>query len=39
MESLTGYLVINADSMDEAEIIAKACPIITSIRVYEAMSM
>ena len=39
MESLTGYCVINADSMDEAEKIAKACPIITSIRVYEAMSM
>ena len=39
MESLTGYLVINADSIDEAEKIAKDCPIITSVRVYEAMSM
>ena len=39
MESLTGYTVINADSIDEAEKIAKGCPIIKSIRVYEAMSM
>jgi hypothetical protein len=39
MESLTGYCIINADSLDEAEKIAKGCPIITSVRVYEAMSM
>ena len=39
MESLTGYCVINADSLDEAETIAAGCPIITSIRVYETMSM
>ena len=39
IESLTGYTVINADSLDEAEKIAKGCPIITSVRVYEAMSM
>ena len=38
-ESLTGYLVINADSIDEAEKIAQNCPMITSVRVYEAMSM
>ncbi len=38
-EALTGYLIINADNIDEAEKIAKECPIITSIRVYEAMSM
>lgn len=38
-ESVTGYMIINADSLDEAEEIAKTCPIITSIRVYEAMSM
>jgi hypothetical protein len=37
--SLTGYTVINAKSLDEAEKIAKACPMITSVRVYEAMSM
>jgi hypothetical protein len=37
--AITGYTIINADSMDEAEEIAKGCPIITSVRVYEAMSM
>jgi hypothetical protein len=31
--------IINADSIEEAEKIAKACPIITSIRVYEAGAM
>jgi hypothetical protein len=39
LEALTGYTVINADNMDEAEKIAKECPMITSVRVYEAMSM
>jgi hypothetical protein len=38
-DALTGYTVINADSMDAAEQIAKGCPMITSVRVYEAMSM
>ena len=36
-EAITGYLIINADNIDEAEKIAKDCPIITSIRVYEVM--
>jgi len=39
LESLTGYTVINAKSLDEAEKIAKGCPMITSVQVYEAMSM
>ena len=39
LESLTGYMIINADSMDEAEKIAKDAPMITSVRVYEAVSM
>ncbi len=39
LESLTGYLIINADNLDEAEKIAQRCPMITSVRVYEAMSM
>ena len=38
-ESLTGYTVINAASLDEAEKIAKGCPMIASVRVYETMSM
>jgi len=37
--SLTGYTVINAKSLDEAETIAKGCPMIKSVQVYEAMSM
>ena len=37
--AITGYSIINAESIDEAEEIAKGCPIITSVRVYEAMSM
>lgn len=39
LDSLTGYTVINAESIEEAEKIAKSCPMITSIQVYEAMSM
>ncbi len=39
LDSLTGYCIIRAESLDEAEKIAKDCPIITSIRVYEAKSM
>ena len=37
--ALTGYTVIQAESMAEAEKLAQDCPIITSMRVYEAMSM
>ncbi len=39
MGALTGYTIINAENMDEAEKIAQECPIITSMRVYPAMSM
>jgi hypothetical protein len=39
VESLTGYCIINADNLDEAEKIAQSCPIITSVRVYETLSM
>jgi len=39
LEAITAYMIINAEDIDEAEKIAKACPIIASIRVYEAMSM
>ncbi len=38
-ESLTGYSIIKADNLDDAEKIAKGCPMITSVRVYEAMAM
>ncbi len=39
MESITGYSIINAESLDEAEKIAQENPFIASIRVYEIMTM
>jgi hypothetical protein len=38
-ESITGYSIINAESIDEAEKIAQGNPFIASIRVYEIMTM
>jgi hypothetical protein len=38
MESITGYTIIHAESLDEAEKIAQDNPYIASIRVYEIMS-
>lgn len=35
MDSITGYSIINADSLEDAEQIAMANPFIASIRVYE----
>ena len=37
MESITGYNIINAESLEEAEQLAKHNPYIASIRVYEIM--
>ena len=37
--AITGYSIINADNIDEAEEIAKGCPTATSVRIYEAMPM
>ena len=37
--SITGYVIINAADLDEAEEIARGCPIVSGIRVYEAMPM
>jgi hypothetical protein len=39
MDSITGYNIIKADSLDEAEKIAKDNPYIASIRVYEIREM
>ena len=39
MESITGYNIIEAESLDEAETFAKDNPYIASIRVYEIRSM
>ena len=38
MESITGYTIINAESLDVAEKIARDNPYIASIRVYEIMT-
>jgi hypothetical protein len=39
VEALTGYSIIRTDDMEHAVSIAKGCPIITSIQVYEVRSM
>ena len=36
---LTGYCILNADSLEEAESLVRDMPIIDSGRVYEAHSM
>ena len=38
MESITGYSIVNAENLDEAEQIAQGNPFIASIRVYEIMT-
>ena len=37
--SLVGYSIVNADNLDDAAKLLEGCPIISSVRVYEAMSM
>jgi hypothetical protein len=39
MESITGYNVIEAESLDAAEKLAESNPFIASIRIYEVRSM
>jgi hypothetical protein len=36
-DSITGYSVVRAENLDDAEKIAQGCPIIASTRVYEIM--
>lgn len=38
MDSITGYNLIEAEDLEEAERIAGQCPFISSIRVYEIRS-
>ena len=38
-ESITGYAIIRAESLEDAEKIAQDNPFIASIRVYEIMDM
>jgi hypothetical protein len=37
-ESITGFTVVRAGSLDEAEKMAQSNPYISSVRVYEVMS-
>lgn len=38
--AIAGYTIINAESAEEVEeLIAKECPMVTSVRVYEALPM
>jgi len=39
MESITGYNIIQAESIDAAERIAQSNPFIASVRIYEVRSM
>ncbi len=38
LESITGYIIVNAESLDEATALAQDNPFIASIRIYEIMS-
>jgi len=38
MDSITGYTVIHAENMDDAEKVAQENPFIASIRIYEIMT-
>jgi hypothetical protein len=35
----TGYSIISAESREEAERLLEGCPMISSVRLYEAMAM
>ncbi len=37
-DSITGYVIFSAKDIDEAEKIAKGCPVVASNRVYEIMT-
>lgn len=38
LDSITGFMIVNAESLEDAERMAQSNPYITSIRVYETMS-
>jgi len=39
MAPIVGYSIVNAENMDAAEKLLDGCPIIDSVRVYEAVTM
>ena len=38
-QAIVGYTIINAENMEEVEKLLEQCPIITSVKVFEAMPM
>jgi hypothetical protein len=38
-QAIAGYTIINATSIEEVEKLVEQCPIVTSVRIYEAMPM
>ena len=38
LDAITAYIVFNAENINEAEKIARSCPMITSVKVYEVRS-
>jgi hypothetical protein len=38
LESISGFTIVSADSLDDAEKMAQGNPYISSIRIYEVMS-
>lgn len=38
LDSITGFMIVSAESLDDAEKMARSNPYITSIRVYEVKS-
>jgi hypothetical protein len=38
-QAIVGYTIIKGESLEEIEKLAKHCPIITSVKIYEAMAM
>lgn len=37
--AIVGYTIINAESMEEVVKLTEKCPIITSVKIFEAMPM
>lgn len=37
-DSITGFIIFRAESLDEATMIARNCPIVSSNRIYEIMT-
>jgi hypothetical protein len=35
----TGYSIVSAESLADAERLLEGCPVVTSVRIYEAMAM